>query len=87
MRGETEMETYRYHAKVLKDGHISLPRDIREKLDIVFGDKVEITIQLVKEKQEKLENNPLYKIIGLCDEGKSDGSVEHDKYLYKEQAE
>lgn len=81
------METVTYHAKVLKDGHFSLPKDVREQLDIVYGDEVEIVIRKVKEKQEMLKDNPLYKIIGLCDEGSPDGSVEHDKYLYKEQAQ
>lgn len=80
------MEMLTYHTKLFKDGRILLPNDVREKLDIAFGDEVEITIQPIEEKQEKLENNPLYKIIGLCDEGEPDGSVEHDKYLYKEQA-
>lgn len=78
------METVTYYAKVLKNGCLSLPKDIREQLDIVYGNEVEIVIRKVKEKKDKLENNPLYKIIGLCDEGSPDGSIEHDKYLYKE---
>lgn len=33
------------------------------------------------ERQQK--KNPLYKVIGLCEEGKSDASIKHDHYLYK----
>jgi len=79
------MESVTYHTRVLKDGHLSLPKDVKEQLHIVYGDEVEIVIRKVKEKQDKLEDNPLYQIIGLCDEGRLDGSVEHDKYLYKVQ--
>ena len=79
------MEMVTYHAIVLKDGHLSLPKDVKEQLDIVYGDEVEIVIRKVKEEQKKLEGNPLYKIIGLCDEGSTDGSIEHDRYLYEEQ--
>jgi len=28
------------------------------------------------------KRNPLYKLIGLCDEGPRDGSESHDRYLY-----
>jgi len=80
------MEDVICYAKVLDNGYLSLPEYVRKQLNIVYGDEVEIAIRKVKEKQEELENNPLYKIIGLCNEGSPDGSVEHDKYLYKEQA-
>ena len=80
------MEDVICYAKVLDNGYLSLPEYVRKQLNIVYGDEVEIVIRKVKEKQEELENNPLYKIIGLCNEGSPDGSVEHDKYLYKEQA-
>jgi len=78
------MESATCYAKVLDNSYLSLPEDIRKKLGLVYGDEVEIVIRKVKEKQENLENNPLYKVVGLCDEGSLDGSVEHDKYLYKE---
>ncbi len=77
------MESVTCYAKVLDNSYLSLPEDIRKKLGLVYGDEVEIVIRKVKEKQENLENNPLYKIVGLCDEGSLDGSVEHDKYLYR----
>ena len=42
---------------------------------------------IVKQKIKTTADNPLEKIIGLCDkpEGPTDSSVNHDKYLYGKQ--
>jgi len=36
-----------------------------------------------KQKEQREKENPLYKIIGLCEEGEKDASFNHDRYLYK----
>jgi hypothetical protein len=33
--------------------------------------------------EEKGGKNPLLRIAGLCEEGRADSSIEHDKYLYE----
>jgi predicted DNA-binding protein len=35
------------------------------------------------EKSYKKNNNPLLKLIGICKTGRTDSSINHDKYLYK----
>ncbi|MEW5767807.1 MAG: hypothetical protein AB1797_09300 [bacterium] len=34
-------------------------------------------------RERKKEKNPLYKLVGLCEEGKPDASLKHDEYLYQ----
>ncbi|MBU1488144.1 ribbon-helix-helix protein, CopG family [bacterium] len=35
--------------------------------------------------ERKQKKNPLYELVGLCEEGKTDASIKHDDYLYKEE--
>ena len=41
---------------------------------------------IAKQKVEAVEEDPLEKLIGLCDklEGPTDASIRHDNYLYRE---
>ena len=41
---------------------------------------------IAKQKVEAVEEDPLEKLIGLCDklEGPTDASIHHDNYLYRE---
>lgn len=43
---------------------------------------------IAKQKNEMAEEDPLRKVIGLCDkpDGPTDASIHHDKYLYGKQA-
>ncbi|MDI6704052.1 MAG: CopG family transcriptional regulator [bacterium] len=34
-------------------------------------------------RNRRKEDNPLYRVVGLCEDGKSDASMRHDEYLYQ----
>lgn len=38
--------------------------------------------EYLKKIRTQIGKNPLHDLIGLCDKGKKDASVNHDKYLY-----
>ncbi|MBI1747110.1 MAG: hypothetical protein HYR55_11045 [Acidobacteria bacterium] len=72
-------------SSLLDDGHLSLSAEVKEKLQLGVGDKVELVIKPLKEIPD--EENPLLKLIGLCDSGPPDGSAEHDRDLYLKEKE
>ena len=47
-----------------------------------------VKIYIAKQKGKIVEEDPLRKLIGLCDkpEGPSDASIHHDRYLYGKKA-
>ena len=72
-----------YEALVMDDGHLSVADDVRNEMDLRHGERVEVTIRRFPE--DGLTDNPLAEIIGMCGSiGKTDSSVNHDYYLYKE---
>ena len=77
------METLTLTARVRKDGSLSIPKAQREKIILLEGDEVELT--LISTKFHQLtELNPLLKIIGCSNDGPSDGSVRSDTYIYRD---
>jgi bifunctional DNA-binding transcriptional regulator/antitoxin component of YhaV-PrlF toxin-antitoxin module len=78
-----------YVGKLLKDGHLSLPKKAREELKLEAGQEVDIIVHTRNDAQQLPDEAyaPLRKLIGLAKTGKLDASVHHDKYLYgKEEA-
>lgn len=74
-----------YEAKVLDDGHLSLADEVRHELDLKSGDRVEVTIRRPSKSANLDPDNPLVKMIGMCEgDGKTDLALNHDRYLYKE---
>ena len=77
--------TKSYEAEVLDDGHLSLAEDVRRQLDLKSGDRVEVTIRRPSASAALDPDNPLVKMIGMCEGGgKTDLALEHDRYLYHE---
>lgn len=75
------MATTVFKAKVRRDGALSMPKAMREKLHLREGDEVEVAVS-TPVAEAKSEENPLLKIIGIGKGGPEDGGVNHDKYLY-----
>jgi hypothetical protein len=74
-----------YEARVLDDGHLSLTDEVRHELDLKSGDRVEVTIRRSSRSATLDPENPLVKMIGMCQgDGKTDSALNHDRYLYKE---
>ena len=49
------MEGFKYIAKVLPDGHLSLPEEIREKMGLTANSRVKVV--LFRERSTKREGN------------------------------
>ncbi len=74
-----------YEARVLHDGHLSLDEEARRELDLKSGDRVEVTIRRPSASANLDLDNPLVKMIGMCEgDGKTDLALRHDRYLYQE---
>jgi bifunctional DNA-binding transcriptional regulator/antitoxin component of YhaV-PrlF toxin-antitoxin module len=73
-----------YVGKVLKDGHLSLPKKAREALQLEAGQEVEVMLRTRDDAQRPSDEAyaPLRKLIGLAKTGKRDASVHHNTYLY-----
>ncbi len=54
-----------FMTEVREDNAIEIPVEIREKLDLRSGDKLEITLKKVKSRRLEIliSENPLYKLI------------------------
>ena len=80
----TRMAFVSYVGKVLKDGHLSLPKKAREELNAEAGQEVEVMVRIRGDTQGLSDEAyaPLRKLIGLAKTGKRDASVQHDIYLY-----
>ena len=72
-------------ARVRKDGSLAISKAQREKMQLLEGDEVELTLTSTKLNQ-LTELNPLLKLIGISNDGPSDGSVRHDTYIYRDVA-
>ena len=73
-----------YVGKVLKDGHLSLPKEARKALQLEAGQEVEVLV-CTRDEAQRLPDEayaPLRKLIGLAKMGKRDAAVRHDTYLY-----
>lgn len=85
------MASMTFKARVRKDGLLTLPKQVRERLHLQPGEEVEVSIradegmdeQTVRVIDEESVRNPLYGIIGLGKAGKVDGAENHDRYLYE----
>jgi bifunctional DNA-binding transcriptional regulator/antitoxin component of YhaV-PrlF toxin-antitoxin module len=49
------MKTINYSAKVLPDGHLSLPEEIIEKLGLAINSTVEVTLKLDRERESAVK--------------------------------
>ena len=77
------MQRVKYIAEVLEDGHLSLSPRVKRVLHLGIGTHIEVVLRKLAEKERKKdEANPLFELVGLCEKGREDGSVNHDKYLY-----
>jgi len=54
-----------FMTEVRQDNTIEIPVELREKLDVQTGDKLEITLKKVKSRRLEIliSENPLYKLI------------------------
>ena len=75
------MATTVFKAKVRRDGALSMPKEMREKLHLHEGDEVEVTVS-TPVAEASGEENPLLRLCGIGKGGKTDGAENHDKYLY-----
>ena len=72
-------------ALVMDDGHLSIAEEVRHEMDLRLGERVEVTIRRFPAQAPLDMDNPLAKMIGMCKGGvKTDLSINHDYYLYKE---
>ena len=63
------MKITTFVTEVKSDHKIDIPIEIREKLEIEEGDKVEITLKKIKSRRLEIliSENPLYKLITFSD--------------------
>lgn len=81
------MASATYVGKMLKDGHLSLPKKARERLKLAPGTPVQVVVHTVDDQAPPDEAYaPLRALIGLGRGGREDGAVHHDKYLYGKEA-
>jgi bifunctional DNA-binding transcriptional regulator/antitoxin component of YhaV-PrlF toxin-antitoxin module len=61
---------------------LNLPKRIRRVLDLEPGSKVHVVVEVVDRGETTRIDDPLERIIGLCEGGPPDGAENHDQYLY-----
>ncbi|UCF62867.1 MAG: AbrB/MazE/SpoVT family DNA-binding domain-containing protein [bacterium] len=63
------MKITTFMTELKSDNSVDIPPEVRDKLDVKPGDKVEITLRKVKSKRLEIliSENPLYKIIKFSD--------------------
>lgn len=73
-----------FETEVLKDGHLSLPDEVKEQLHLKEGDKFLTSLEPLNEnKENKLKKDPAYNLSAWAvDTGVDDLAQEHDHYLY-----
>ena len=49
------MKAINYSAKVLSDGHLSLPKEIIEKLGLTINSRVEVTLKLDRKRENAIK--------------------------------
>ncbi|MBN2365125.1 MAG: hypothetical protein JXL67_03100 [Calditrichaeota bacterium] len=59
-----------FMTEVKPDHSVNLPVEVRDKMSIASGDKVEITIKKIKSRRLEIliSENPLYKLIKFAEE-------------------
>ncbi len=81
-----QTRTIEYIGEILPDGHISLPDEVMEKLDLISYHKVKVTIVLVDIPQASDEKKgwDIFRLLGRDAAGGklTNASVNHDKYIY-----
>ena len=63
------MKITTFMTELKADNSVDIPPEVRDKLDVKPGDKVEITLRKVKSKRLEIliSENPLYKILKFSD--------------------
>jgi len=63
------MKTGTFITEVDSEGRILVPQEVRERLHLAEGDKIEILLKKIKSKRFELANqrNPLSRILDLSD--------------------
>lgn len=70
-----------FETEVLKDGHLSLPNEVKEQFHLKEGDKFITSLEPLNE--NKLRKDPAYSLSSWAvDTGIEDLAQEHDHYLY-----
>ena len=59
------MKITTFITEVRKDNSVEIPAEVRDRIDVREGDKVEITLKKIKSKRLEIliSENPLYKLI------------------------
>jgi bifunctional DNA-binding transcriptional regulator/antitoxin component of YhaV-PrlF toxin-antitoxin module len=68
------MRTGTFISQVESDGKIIVPLEIRDRLDLIEGEKVEILLKKIRTKrfEVSISKNPLYKLLVLSELKKSE---------------
>jgi AbrB family looped-hinge helix DNA binding protein len=68
------MRTGTFISQVESDGKITIPLEIRDRLDLIEGGKVEILLKKIRTKrfEVSISKNPLYKLLVLSELKKSE---------------
>jgi AbrB family looped-hinge helix DNA binding protein len=63
------MKTGTFIVEVGNDGKIEIPQEIKERLHIAEGDKLEILIKKIRSKRftVTIQKNPLFKLLEIAD--------------------
>ena len=64
------MKTGTFITQVKSDGNLSIPLEIRDRLQLADGDKVEILLKKIRSKRFEVNigKNPLHKILALSEQ-------------------
>lgn len=57
-------------SELQEEKKINIPAEIRDKLDLRPGDKIEVTVKKIKARRLEIQinENPLYKLVRFADE-------------------
>jgi AbrB family looped-hinge helix DNA binding protein len=57
-------------SELKSDNSINIPAEVRDKLDLRTGDKIEISLKKIKSKRLEIviSENPLYKLLKMAEE-------------------
>jgi AbrB family looped-hinge helix DNA binding protein len=79
--------------RVSAKGQLTIPVDIRNKLNIREGDYVQISIENDEARIKKInivaplsKEDPMWEMVGAGNSGYKDVSVNHDQYLAEDEA-
>jgi len=77
--------TIEYVGEILPDGHISLPDEVMEKLDLISHDKVKVSITLnIPHTSDEKKGWDIFRLLGHDAPGGklANASANHDRYIY-----